>query len=228
MLLLAACAGTGDEKPVIESAQPEWSSDPEQPVPSQPVRDPSGYQVSEPETAQVAAAEHREALLATEGSALPPEEVGYYTDTQEARLIQLLRGTDIVAKRTDDVFEFVLDEAFATNSNQLLEPARRRLESIAQVLAEYDRTRISIFGHTDDVGDQDYNQKLSVRRARSVARLLEENGVDSRRFFIVGYGEARPIADNGTMAGRARNRRVELLVEPLTHRLPDEVSGNPG
>lgn len=219
---LFACADIGKREPRVESGVPEWSQEQAASgtAPGKPTRShvPGRveYTVSEPDTVQLAAAAHREALLASDLPQLPADEVGYYTDIQEARLIQVLRETDITSHRTGNSFEFVLDGAFATNSSQLLESARRKLSVVADVLAEYDRTRISIFGYTDDVGPDDYNQKLSVRRASAVARFLEENGVDARRFFIVGFGELQPVADNAVAAGRARNRRVELVVEPLT------------
>lgn len=222
LLAVAGCEAVGDREPDIESGVPAWRSDRgASAASSRPAAKPAAaqrveYTVSEPESAQLAAVAHRDALLASDVAPLPTDEVGYYTDTQEARLIQVLRGTDMKAERAGNNFEFLLDGAFATNSSQLLESAKKKLSIVAGVLAEYDRTRVSIFGYTDDVGPGDYNQKLSVRRASAVARFLEENGVDPRRFFIVGFGELQPIADNAIAAGRARNRRVELIVEPLT------------
>ena len=214
---LGACEALLEREPEVATGKPDWRSK-EQPVQTsrpRPGVSAAGYATSDPASEQVAAAQHRDTLLADDGASLAANEVGYYMDTQEARLIQLLKGTGMEAERLQDSFEFTLVEAFATNSNRLLEPARQRLALIAQVLAEYDRTRISVYGHTDDQGDEGYNQELSVRRAAAVADFLQDLGVDARRLFVVGFGETRPIADNDTVSGRARNRRVELLIEPL-------------
>ena len=89
------------------------------------------------------------------------------------------------------------------------------LTSIARVLEEYRNTQISIYGHTDESGEEDYNQKLSERRALSVARYLIDGGVAAERIVIIGYGETRPSTSSETVVGRARNRRIELLLEPL-------------
>lgn len=71
---------------------------------------------------------------------------------------------------------------------------------------------VEVGGHTDSIGPDDYNQGLSQRRADAVRGYLVEQGVDGQRLSAVGYGETRPIADNDTPEGRARNRRVELRV----------------
>ena len=73
--------------------------------------------------------------------------------------------------------------------------------------------RVRIEGHTDSTGPEAYNQGLSERRANSVRSYLVSHGVDASRLTTVGYGESRPLADNGTREGRALNRRVELQVE---------------
>ncbi len=67
-------------------------------------------------------------------------------------------------------------------------------------------------GHTDSVGSNSYNQRLSERRAYAVSNYLEDLGVRGSRLDAVGYGESRPKADNDTSGGRQRNRRVELYV----------------
>lgn len=72
---------------------------------------------------------------------------------------------------------------------------------------------VSVEGHTDAVGSDAYNQRLSERRAESVRRYLVEHGIDESRLSTVGYGESRPIASNQTREGRALNRRVELIVQ---------------
>ncbi|MNJ02860.1 Outer membrane porin F precursor [compost metagenome] len=68
-------------------------------------------------------------------------------------------------------------------------------------------------GHTDSVGPDAYNQKLSQRRADAVKQVLVQDGVEASRVSSVGYGESRPVADNSTAEGRAVNRRVEAQVE---------------
>ena len=76
---------------------------------------------------------------------------------------------------------------------------------------------IEVVGHTDDVGDDRYNQKLSEQRAEAVARYLVEAGIDPNKILMVGAGESAPIASNATPEGRAENRRVEVLVLGRTH-----------
>ena len=69
-----------------------------------------------------------------------------------------------------------------------------------------------IEGHTDSQGGEAANQALSQRRAEAVMRVLAEAGVDSGRLRATGKGESSPVADNGSAAGRARNRRVEIII----------------
>jgi outer membrane protein OmpA-like peptidoglycan-associated protein len=72
---------------------------------------------------------------------------------------------------------------------------------------------LRIEGHTDDVGGDDINQRLSEDRAKSVKRALVDRGVEDGRLRTGGYGESNPIAPNRTRAGRAKNRRVEFIIE---------------
>jgi outer membrane protein OmpA-like peptidoglycan-associated protein len=71
--------------------------------------------------------------------------------------------------------------------------------------------RIGIEGHTDSVGQPGYNQRLSAERAASVKAWLVGHGIDAARLDTAGFGDGRPVADNATEDGRARNRRVELV-----------------
>jgi OOP family OmpA-OmpF porin len=81
-------------------------------------------------------------------------------------------------------------------------------------MKQYPQTTTTVEGHTDSVGPDAYNQKLSERRASAVKQVLvNQYGVGSERINSVGYGETRPVADNATEAGRAVNRRVEAKVE---------------
>ncbi|PID57263.1 hypothetical protein CSB45_08535 [candidate division KSB3 bacterium] len=99
---------------------------------------------------------------------------------------------------------------FDFDSYALRYEARRDLDKVADILARYPETNITVAGHTDSIGDASYNQRLSENRARSVANYLLSCGVQAYRIGSVGYGETMPIASNSTEGGRQRNRRVEL------------------
>ncbi|MCS7036238.1 MAG: OmpA family protein [Saprospiraceae bacterium] len=99
---------------------------------------------------------------------------------------------------------------FATNSANLLPSSNAVLDQVAALMARYPEYRLVISGHTDSVGDDKFNLDLSKRRAKACYDYLVSKGVDPRRMTHEGYGETRPIADNNTEAGRARNRRVEF------------------
>jgi outer membrane protein OmpA-like peptidoglycan-associated protein len=73
--------------------------------------------------------------------------------------------------------------------------------------------RVVITGHTDNVGDSEFNQKLSLERAQAVKNWLVQKGIASNRMRTVGRGEKEPVASNATDAGRAENRRMEFFVE---------------
>jgi outer membrane protein OmpA-like peptidoglycan-associated protein len=90
------------------------------------------------------------------------------------------------------------------------------LQSVSLVLTEFDRSLVTVEGHTDSDGSNAYNLELSQDRARAVADFLSDQGVDPRRLSIEGYGEMRPIATNATAQGKALNRRVEIRIVPLT------------
>jgi len=72
--------------------------------------------------------------------------------------------------------------------------------------------RITLAGHTDIVGTEEYNQKLSDRRAKAVADYLIRKGINPSRINVVGYGSKKPVAPNDTEEGRAKNRRVEVIL----------------
>jgi outer membrane protein OmpA-like peptidoglycan-associated protein len=87
------------------------------------------------------------------------------------------------------------------------------LRDLVEVANECPAFSIEIEGHTDAEGTDERNQRLSDRRARAVADFLVQNGVSARRLSTIGYGATRPIADNATEAGRAKNRRIEFNVK---------------
>lgn len=102
---------------------------------------------------------------------------------------------------------------FETNSNKLTSASVATLDSAVATLKERSSIRVEVAAHTDDRGKAIYNMDLSNRRANSVMDYLTEHGIDASRLSAKGYGESSPIADNGSAAGRSKNRRVELRVQ---------------
>ena len=99
---------------------------------------------------------------------------------------------------------------FATGSAKLLPKSFKSLKDVAQIMQDNPSYKIDVDGHTDNTGSNELNQKLSESRANSVKQYLMDNGVDESRIVATGYGEDKPIEDNKTAAGRAKNRRVEM------------------
>lgn len=107
-----------------------------------------------------------------------------------------------------------LDVKFDFDKAVVREESRADIKALADFMTQYPQTTTTVEGHTDSVGSDAYNQKLSERRADAVrSELVQRYGVSAERVSAVGYGESRPVADNGTDAGRAVNRRVEAEVE---------------
>jgi outer membrane protein OmpA-like peptidoglycan-associated protein len=104
-------------------------------------------------------------------------------------------------------------EAFASGQSALRAEARENLQKVIDLINANPGANVLIEGHTDSQGSANLNQVLSQRRAEAVRDALIQEGVDGSRLRAVGLGKDRPVADNGTAEGRARNRRVEVVVE---------------
>lgn len=103
--------------------------------------------------------------------------------------------------------------AFTSGSSDLLPGSFPAMNYIGRVLSKYPDLKVRIEGHTDSQGDHDYNQKLSQARMESAQKyLVKKFKFESGRLIPIGYGESRPVADNATVEGRAKNRRVEFFV----------------
>ena len=139
--------------------------------------------------------------------------VGAYMDRQEEKLARIPGTT--VTRVDEDMLEirFDSDVLFAIDSSTVGADARGTLDQVAGVLAEFPKTAVVVQGHTDSSGSDAYNQSLSERRADAVRDHLASRGVDGARMTAIGYGESAPVADNGTADGRARNRRVTILLK---------------
>jgi outer membrane protein OmpA-like peptidoglycan-associated protein len=105
---------------------------------------------------------------------------------------------------------------FDLNRVILKKSAFRVLDKAAEILKSYPKNKLRVEGHADSIGSESYNQKLSELRAQSVADyFVSECGISSSRMNIVGWGETKPIASNATEEGRAKNRRVEIIILKL-------------
>ena len=144
--------------------------------------------------------------------------VGYYMDTQEAKLRKQLRNTGVSVQRDGDNINLVMpgNITFPSAGSHLRTDFYDVLDSVALVLEEFDKTIIVVAGYTDSIGSTSYNQLLSESRAQSVANYLQNKEIKFVRFDVIGFGKSNPIADNNTEAGRALNRRVELTLLPIT------------
>ena len=144
--------------------------------------------------------------------------IGYYMDSQEAKLRKTLRDSGVSVERDGDNINLIMpgNITFVTAGHDLNADFNQVLDSVILVLQEFNQTIIVVAGHTDSRGSTEYNQGLSERRANSVAQYLLAKGVVAARIESVGFGENHPIADNSTEEGRSLNRRVELSLVPIT------------
>jgi outer membrane protein OmpA-like peptidoglycan-associated protein len=139
-------------------------------------------------------------------------------DREAEALRQRLRGTGVSVTRHGDhiILNMPGNVTFATDSADISSDFYEVLDSVAIVLNEFEKTYVDVVGHTDSTGRAEYNQALSVRRAQSVADYLMSREVMPERLVVTGRGQTQPIASNDTTEGRALNRRVEIVLTPLT------------
>jgi OOP family OmpA-OmpF porin len=90
---------------------------------------------------------------------------------------------------------------------------KRMVDEAVKVMKDQPTLRVSVEGHTDSVGSDAYNKKLSERRAKAVRDYMVSQGIDASRITTHGFGESKPVASNETAEGRAENRRVEIIPE---------------
>ena len=148
--------------------------------------------------------------------------VGHYMDKQkkdfEKQLApELNRGIIYLEKLPENrlLVGMTAATAFEVDSTRIQPAFDPVLDKIARIINKYGKTHLTIIGHTDSTGSRAYNQKLSERRAESVARALRARGVIPERITTAGAGEDRPRASNATPEGRRKNRRVEIIIEPI-------------
>ena len=142
--------------------------------------------------------------------------IGHYMDQQEAELRRELEGSDVSVTREGDQIRLNMpgNVTFDTDQTNIRPEFQPVLDSVVKVANKFAETTLRVAGHTDSVGSDSYNQRLSEHRALSVKDYLALRGVAPQRLTAVGYGESRPLASNSTVEGRAANRRVELDLIP--------------
>lgn len=143
--------------------------------------------------------------------------VGAYQDRQEAELRRQTAGTGIEVDREGDTIKLNLPDGvtFDFNRTELKPQFYPALNNVAATLREYNQTIVEVSGHTDNVGGEAVNQRISEQRAQNVATYLIGQGLQRERFEVAGFGYRYPVADNATEQGRALNRRVEIRIVPL-------------
>ncbi len=158
------------------------------------------------------------AMIGAGIGALSGAAVGNYQDRQERALRERTANTGIDVQRQGDNITLNLPDGitFDFNKSTLKPQFYGALNGVASTLAEYNQTMIEVVGHTDSIGTDAVNDRLSRERAESVASYLGAQGVQRARIETLGAGKRYPIASNDTESGRAQNRRVEIRVIPLT------------
>ena len=154
--------------------------------------------------------------------AIAGAKVGEYMDNQqkemEEQLAEEQRQNALQIERLDDnslKLSLNSEVSFDFDRADIKSAFTPSLDKLADVLSRYDRTLVSVVGHTDDRGSNEYNLGLSQRRAESVVAYLTSRGVPQGRLYAEGQGETQPRASNDSENGRQRNRRVEVYVKPV-------------
>lgn len=184
---------------------PQWPAAQSEVIATSP--SPSNYPITK---------ERRE--LAAEVGALEGLAIKHYMDNQEQALREQLRGSAIKVHRDGDILRLEIPSqvTFAVGKSEIRAQLYPMLSTLAKVVAEYSKTMVVIIGHTDDSGGLQTNMQLSQQRADAVKSYLLSQQLDERRLETHGEGPNYPLLPNTTPANRAANRRVEILLAPLT------------
>ena len=165
---------------------------------------------------------NRGALIGAVGGGHAGAAVGTYMDSQKQDLEKVLasevQAGSIEIRKLDQqnlLITMTSQTSFDFDSTTIKPGFYTTMDKIADVLIRYGKTHLTIVGHTDNVGTDQYNQTLSEHRAQAVNDYLRNKGVLVQRLEFLGRGETAPRAANATEEGRRLNRRVEIVVEPI-------------
>nr|WP_199156831.1 OmpA family protein [Pedobacter sp. ASV2] len=138
--------------------------------------------------------------------------IGRRMDRQAAEIQKAIPNAEVIREGEGIIVKFDSGILFDFDKTALKDAAKANVQSLAASLNQYPDTDIKIIGHTDNKGTEVYNMGLSERRAAAVKAYAVSQGVPASRLVTIGKGFAEPIADNDTDAGRAANRRVEIVI----------------
>jgi outer membrane protein OmpA-like peptidoglycan-associated protein len=161
-------------------------------------------------------------LIGAAAGALAGGLIGKYLDNQ-AQELDAIPGAEVERRDDSLLVNFASALLFDTGSYNLAPGAYDRLRSLATTLNNYPKSDVLIKGHTDAVGEESYNQRLSEQRADRVRQFMIAENVSPGRITAIGFGESMPLASNNTPEGRQQNRRVEIEIRPY-----DEVMNSGG
>ncbi|MCG6896888.1 MAG: OmpA family protein [Thiocapsa sp.] len=165
----------------------------------------------------------RGALIGAVGGALAGGMVGAYMqeqrrDFEKALASEIASGLVVVEPLQNNqlLVRMTGATAFGVDSAQIQPGFYSTMDTISGIVRKYGKTELAISGHTDSTGSAEHNQLLSERRAGAVQAYMESDGVIPERISARGYGKSQPIASNETDEGRRLNRRVDIVIIPIT------------
>lgn len=138
--------------------------------------------------------------------------IGKRMDKQAAEIQNAIPNAEVIREGEGIIVKFDSGILFGFDKSDLTAAAKTNIQSLAGSINQYPGTDIKVIGHTDNKGTENYNMSLSERRAAAVKAYAVSQGVPSSRLITIGKGFSEPIADNTTDAGRAANRRVEVVI----------------
>jgi outer membrane protein OmpA-like peptidoglycan-associated protein len=138
--------------------------------------------------------------------------IGRKMDKQAEEIKKQIPDANVQRVGEGIVIEFKSNILFGFDNYALTSDAKENLGKLTAILNQYPDTNIEIRGHTDNKGTDNYNQKLSERRANAVSSYLKNQNVASSRLSTIGFGASQPKVSNDTEANRAQNRRVEFAI----------------
>ncbi|WP_410220302.1 OmpA family protein [Pedobacter sp.] len=138
--------------------------------------------------------------------------IGKRMDKQAAEIQTAIPGAEVIREGEGIIVRFDSGILFDFNKTDLKDEAKKNIQTLAASLNQYPGTDVKVIGHTDSIGTAAVNQSVSEKRAAAVKAYAVSQGVPASRLVTEGRGFSDPIADNSTEAGRAANRRVEIVI----------------